>query len=249
MINCVERHAEPKRDEFGDPFKAKELHARNKVYGDYIGVRIDGKAFHTYTKKFAKPFDERITDAMNFTTFDLCRNTDIPVLFAYTQSDEISLLLRGEGWFHDTQKISSICASYATAFFGRRQLSDRPAVFDARVFALGRDDVVDYFKWRKMDANRNAISAVAQSLYSHKELQGKGKAELLKMIDEKKPEALPIPERNFNGSYFYPVATLLPVEYVDNRTNRIESTMATRRVWRVDTDNGMLDLLESDVLN
>lgn len=249
MINCVEQHTEPKRDEFGEEFKVLEYLSRKQVYGDYIGVRIDGKAFHTYTKAFEKPFASEITEAMDFTVYNLCRNTDVPVLFAYTQSDEISLLLRGEGWFHDTQKIASITAAYTTAFFNRELQTAKPAVFDARVFALGKDDVADYFKWRKMDANRNAISAVAQSLYSHKELQGKGKTELLKMIDERKPQALPIDNRNFNGAYFYPVMQSMPVEYFDKRTQRIESTTAVRRIWHKDTDNGMLDLLESDVLN
>jgi tRNA(His) 5'-end guanylyltransferase len=219
------------------------------VYGDFIGVRIDGKAFHTYTKAFEKPFDSLITEAMDFAVYNLCRNTDVPVLFAYTQSDEISLLLRGQGWFHDTQKISSIVASYTTAFFNRELQTAKPAVFDARVFSLKREEVVDYFKWRKMDANRNAISAVAQSLYSHNELQSKSKAELLDLIGAKSPKSLPIPDRNFNGAYFYPIMQPMPVEYFDKRTQRIESTVATRRVWYKETDNGMLDHLLHHVVD
>lgn len=258
MINCVRNpdgspkvYREPKRDEFGESFKSLEYKARGNVYGDFIGVRIDGKAFHTFTKGYEKPFDSEITEAMEFAVYNLCGNSDIPVVFAYTQSDEISLLLRGVGWFHDTQKISSIVASYTTAFFNRElgpTSSNKPAVFDARVFSLKREEVVDYFKWRKMDANRNAISAVAQSLYSHNELQSKNKGELLGMIGAKSPESLPIPDRNFNGAYFYPIMQPMPVEYFDRRTQRIESTVAQRRVWYRETNNGMLDNLEATLV-
>lgn len=250
MINCVKRTGpRPKRDEFGERFKYMEYESRSNVYGDYLAVRIDGKAFHTFTKGFTKPFDYEITEAFDFAVYNLCRNTDVPVLFAYTQSDEISLLLRGSGWFHDTQKISSVIASYTTAFFNRELASEKPAVFDARAFSLKREDVAEYFKWRKMDANRNAISAVAQSLYSHNQLQGKNKSELLGMIAEKSPQSLPIADRNFNGAYFYPVMQPMPVEYFDKRSGRIESTVATRRVWHRETDNGMLDHLLHHVVD
>ena len=60
--------------------------------GTPVIVRIDGKAFHTYTKGLDKPFDNILSEAMNY----VCRKLVETVQgckFAYTQSDEISLLL------------------------------------------------------------------------------------------------------------------------------------------------------------
>lgn len=57
-----------------------------------VAIRIDGKAFHTFTKGFKKPFDEVLVEAMQETTEYLCRNIQGCVL-GYTQSDEITLIL------------------------------------------------------------------------------------------------------------------------------------------------------------
>ena len=60
------------------------------------------------------------------------------------------------------------------------------ANFDARVFNIPIHEVINNLIWRQQDATRNSILSVAQSLYSHKELQGIGTKELQnKMLIEK----------------------------------------------------------------
>ena len=88
-------------------------------------IRIDGKAFHTFTKGFKKPFDEILIKSMQETTKYLCENIQGCVL-GYTQSDEISLLLvdyknlNSSAWFdYEVQKICSIAASMATMAFNK----------------------------------------------------------------------------------------------------------------------------------
>lgn len=88
-------------------------------------IRIDGKAFHTFTKKFKKPFDHILMDTMQLTMKFLCENIQGCVL-GYTQSDEISLLLTDyttfetQPWFdYEVQKICSISASMATLAFNK----------------------------------------------------------------------------------------------------------------------------------
>ena len=88
-------------------------------------IRIDGKAFHTFTRGFNKPFDPIMTDSMQQTMKYLCENIQNCVL-GYTQSDEISLLLidyktlSTEAWFdNEVQKICSISASLATYQFNK----------------------------------------------------------------------------------------------------------------------------------
>lgn len=88
-------------------------------------VRIDGRAFHTYTRGFRKPFDPVLMEAMQYTMKYLCEEVQ-GCTVAYTQSDEISLLLvdykdlSSQAWFdNEVQKISSITASMATVYFNR----------------------------------------------------------------------------------------------------------------------------------
>ena len=91
-----------------------------------VAIRIDGKAFHTFTKGFKKPFDEILIKSMQDTMKYLCENIQGCVL-GYTQSDEITLILvdykqlSSSAWFdYEVQKICSIVASMATLEFNRR---------------------------------------------------------------------------------------------------------------------------------
>lgn len=88
-------------------------------------IRIDGKAFHTFTRGFKRPFDEILIKTMQETTKYLCENIQGCVL-GYTQSDEITLVLvdyqRFEScaWFdYEIQKICSISSSMATMAFNK----------------------------------------------------------------------------------------------------------------------------------
>ena len=58
-----------------------------------VAIRIDGKAFHTFTKGFKKPFDEVLVAAMQNTMKYLCENIQGAV-FGYCQSDEITIVLQ-----------------------------------------------------------------------------------------------------------------------------------------------------------
>lgn len=88
-----------------------------------VAIRIDGKAFHTFTTGFHKPFDEVLIKSMQETMKYLCENIQGCVL-GYTQSDEITLILvdykklTSSAWFdYEVQKICSIAASMATMVF------------------------------------------------------------------------------------------------------------------------------------
>ena len=90
-----------------------------------VAIRIDGKAFHTFTRGFEKPFDEVLGRAMRETMKYLCENIQGCVL-GYTQSDEITLILidykklNSSAWFdYEVQKMCSIAASMATMAFNK----------------------------------------------------------------------------------------------------------------------------------
>ena len=88
-------------------------------------IRVDGRAFHTLTRGFARPFDKVLHESMWCTTEALCNQIG-GVKLAYTQSDEISLLLTNddtqetEPWFgNNLQKLVSIASSIATLAFNQ----------------------------------------------------------------------------------------------------------------------------------
>jgi tRNA(His) 5'-end guanylyltransferase len=96
-----------------------------------ILIRIDGKAFHTYTKGLNRPYDEDLMDDMNETTKFLCENIQ-GAKMGYVQSDEISILITDydevdtQGWFdYNLQKMCSISASLATAKFNQLRQNRR----------------------------------------------------------------------------------------------------------------------------
>lgn len=114
------------RDSLGDRMKSYENITRTYLPGRMpIIIRIDGKAFHTFTKGFKKPFDDILMRAMEETAAVLCRDIE-GVKIAYTQSDEISLLITNndtwetQPWFgNNLQKMASVAASIATLAFNR----------------------------------------------------------------------------------------------------------------------------------
>ena len=186
------------KDVIGDRMKSY-YESRTKYFlprRAYTIIRVDGKAFHTYTKGLKEPFDDDLIEDMDKTACNLCKGIQ-GAKFAFVQSDEISILLTDfdqlttDAWFdNNVQKMASVSASIATAAFNRfrieRGITSKFAEFDSRVFQIpSKIEVENYCIWRQQDTVRNSISCVAQSLYSHKELHGKNTNELQEMIFQK----------------------------------------------------------------
>ncbi len=95
-----------------------------------VVLRLDGKAFHTFTRGFQKPFDEVLIKTMQETMKYLCENIQGCVL-GYTQSDEITLVLidykklNTNPWFdYEVQKMCSVTSSMATMAFNKHFLEN-----------------------------------------------------------------------------------------------------------------------------
>lgn len=253
-----------KKDSLGDRMKSYEgisrIYLTKRVP---VIIRIDGKAFHSFTKGFRRPFDEILIKAMQETAKYLCKNI-MGCKIAYTQSDEISLLLEDyervetQPWFENNlQKIVSVSASMATMAFNRAfadavnerysyytginadewtgsteefdKLFDNyfakigTAMFDSRVFILPKEEVCNYFIWRQQDATRNSIQMVAQSLFSHRQLQNKNCDQLQEMMFQ---------EHNINWNDYPTVykrgSCVTKEQYTENDV--------TRSRWVVDTN-------------
>ena len=130
--------------------------------GIFMVARIDGRNFSRLTKethKFEAPFDEKFRDYMIKTVLHLM-NCGFNVIYAYTESDEISLLFHpNEQLFsRKLRKYNSVLAGEASAKF--TLLTGVMACFDCRISQLPKiNNVVDYFRWRHEDASRNSLNA------------------------------------------------------------------------------------------
>jgi tRNA(His) 5'-end guanylyltransferase len=112
---------------------------------------------------------------------------------AYTQSDEISILITDydtietDAWFgYNVQKMCSVSASICTALFNTyynmHVCHDEFGFFDSRVFNIPKEEVVNYFIWRQQDCMRNSVQMCAQYLYSQKQLNGLNVEKMKQML-------------------------------------------------------------------
>lgn len=203
-------------------------------------VRLDGKAFHSYTRDLERPFDVQFTVDMAETAQFLCMQMQGARL-AYVQSDEISVVLTDfatphtQAWFDgNQQKIVSISASMATAKFNELR-PGKLAYFDSRAFTIPDPvEVENYIIWRQKDAVRNSISMVAQAKFSPRQLHGKSANEMQEMLFTEHGinwnEYDPMLKR---GTVIYPSTQPATISYTDKRDNSTHSTTVDRRVWTI----------------
>ena len=195
-----------KGDSIGDRMKdwyenRTRIHLPRRTY---TIIRVDGKAFHTWTKGMDRPFDKDLMSVMDQVAVAMCQEIQGAKL-AYVQSDEISIVMtdfegpKTESWFDgNLQKIVSISAAIATAKFNdaaldlflnqqnKKFLKMELALFDSRAFTVSTAvEVENYLIWRQQDATRNSIQMAARALYSHTECNNKNTSELQEMTFQK----------------------------------------------------------------
>ncbi len=134
------------------------FHDLRLLPGTWAVIRVDGRSFSKLTETaFEKPFDARFHAMMVATASALME--DFQGLYAYTESDEISILFAPEWGLFDREleKLVSLSAATASAAFSL-EIGARVS-FDSRVW-LGPSEslVVDYFRWRQADATRCALN-------------------------------------------------------------------------------------------
>jgi tRNA(His) 5'-end guanylyltransferase len=140
-------------------FKDKEIFNNIRVTTPFI-ARLDGWAFHTFTKGMRKPFDDRLSvrflDAARefFKAFN-------PSL-AYYFSDEISFIFFEPTVFDRIEKLDSLMPSHFASSFS--ELGSK-ASFDCRIVPMVDDaDVTKYLIWRQAECKRNFLNAWAEAM-------------------------------------------------------------------------------------
>lgn len=194
-------------DRLGDRMKMLEANTQSTlVPGQPVVVRLDGKGFSRFCKDMEKPHDVKFRKCMVKTMMYLCKQWN--AVCGYTQSDEITLLLRndvsveaptlsGIPFSGRTQKLVSLTSAKASTYFNRmldkyypemvRKVADDLdldcEVLDSRVYSVP-DETWGLLSlvWRELDCTKNAITQAALCVYSHKELFKRGSSEKLEMM-------------------------------------------------------------------
>ncbi len=159
-------------------------------------LRLDGRAFHSFTKGLMRPYDMRMSNAMIAVTTGLVKEFNANL--GYTQSDEISLMFKSDRIDNDDlifagkkfKLISNIC-SFASVLFYKEVLDKMPEKshlvpsFDCRMWQMpSLIEAANYFVWRELDATKNSISMLAQSKFSHVQLQNKNGTQMQDMLHD-----------------------------------------------------------------
>lgn len=200
-------------DDLGDRMKIYEQSASTDLMPLLpTFARLDGRAFHTFTRTMERPFCQPFRDAMTELTTFLVQETS--ALIGYTQSDEITI-----GWYSrryqsqimfngKLQKMVSILAALASAKFNRMvverwpHLADRLPVFDCRVWNVPtHEEAANVFLWREQDATRNSLQMLARAHFSHNELIAKDSSELHDMLHSKGINWNDLPAELKRGTY------------------------------------------------
>lgn len=202
-------------DAVGDLMKHYESQYSEQrlLVGMPVIARMDGKAFHTFTKGLERPYDPELSQTMMDTASALVKefNADL----GYVQSDEISLIWLNnsleQGFLYDgrVQKFSTILAATTSVIFNKLLLDSIPShagmnpVFDARLHIVPNLEVAaDYFMWREADAMKNSISMAASTYFSPSELHGKNSKERRALLETRDVVWGEYPAFFKKGTYF-----------------------------------------------
>jgi len=186
-----------KRDDLGDRMKHYENMFAPQLMPKLPAIaRIDGRCFSKFTRGLERPYDIRLSKLMVDTTKYLVDQCDACI--GYTQSDEISLCWLSTKFNSQIifdgkiNKMVSILAAMASVYFSRHLLeaipekADELPVFDCRIWNVpSLSEAANAILWREMDATRNSVSMLARAHFSHKQLHGKSREEMMDMLMEK----------------------------------------------------------------
>ena len=217
----------------------------------YTILRLDGVAFHTWTKHLTRPFDSGFARVIDLVAATLCSSIQGAQL-AYTQSDEISILLTDfekpstESWFNgNLQKTVSVAASIATGTFNSIKWLNielnhgKLALFDCRAFTIADPvEVENYFIWRQKDCIRNSVSSAAQALFTHSQLQGKGVPKMKDMLLDVGAPWDSYPERFRNGGFISKNAHVTSAPLFTSFDGRLELLRDIPILWAEDQEGG-----------
>jgi tRNA(His) guanylyltransferase len=217
------------------------FHSLRVLPGAWTVIRVDGRSFSRFTETgFEKPFDERFHSYIVKTATTLLE--DLHGIYAYTESDEISIVFppQWEMFDREVEKLVSISAGVASATFTHQ--AGVPVTFDSRIWVgVSQELVIDYFRWRQADATRCALNGwVYWTLRNAGVSMAEATAAMHRMTVAQKNETLfqhgvnfndlPLWQRRGTAAYFE------IVEKVGHDPHRKVETTYQRRKLKVDEE-------------
>lgn len=177
---------------------AAEMREREECYDRvasravYLVARLDGRGFSRLTRQMGvqRPFDEGFRDSMVRKTEHLM-NSGFKIVYAYTQSDEISLLFDSSdtSFTHRYRKLLSVLAGEGSACLSLA--FGRPVSMDCRLLELdSKEAILDYFSWRQSDAKRNCLLSHAYWTLRRSGLSGRAAQQKIDGVDSWKRSEL-----------------------------------------------------------
>lgn len=208
------------KDNLGDRMKSYEaVYNHTLTPNSCVFIRVDGRAFHTFTKNLNKPFDAKFMASMEHAAIQVAKEMQ-GFKLAYVQSDEATFMLtdfdtpQSQPWFaNELNKLVSITASLMSVHFNDVFRSDKLAVFDARAFVVPLDDAPNVFVWRQKDWLRNSLQMYCQSVFTHKAMQGKKTNDLHDMLYARGLNWAGLPNTVKNGIFINYEFTSKPFSY------------------------------------
>lgn len=238
------------KDDFGNRMKAAELLEAGRRFDGTkpVLIRVDGKRFSKFTKRFEKPFDAQISSIMRRTCKALVE--EFSARIGYVQSDEITLVLLPRSdedslpFSGRIQKLVSISAAVATrefskclwALYGEEFMANLP-VFDARAWEVtDQVEAMNAVLWRVFDARKNGISVSCRSVATTKEMHGLNGAQMIMLMkDRGLVFERDISSSDRNGSLCYRELERRPVRDLSDGIPSPADGFVTRSILRFDS--------------
>ncbi|MFW5986763.1 MAG: tRNA(His) guanylyltransferase Thg1 family protein [Methanohalophilus sp.] len=140
--------------------KEREIYADLRCVSPVI-LRVDGRNFQRALKKegFEKPYDFFFATCMANSIELFFKKSNMNPVFAYTFSDEASLVFADLPFDRRVEKLDSVVPSFLSSAFTLFSGIEEPVAFDCRVIPVCNDQFTEYMQWRQQEAWRNFVSS------------------------------------------------------------------------------------------
>lgn len=200
------------KDLMGNRFKAYEAaSSMHLIPGTPKVIRLDGKAFHTFTRGCQQPYDWSIMEAMTEGAIAVMKEIGGSARLAYIQSDECSIVINDKPkiesspWFdNNLVKMATVASSimsvnFSQSFYQMKVMDSynvsggtdlsipvfKPAYFDARIFQVPNVwEMNNAILWRQFDAIKNSKSQYARHYFSQKQVHEKNGDQKVQMMKD-----------------------------------------------------------------
>ena len=140
--------------------KRKEIFSAIRAAPPVI-VRLDGRNFKESLSRlgFGKPYDLRFEQGMVTAARMLVEQSSLAPEWAFTFSDEVSLLFKELPFDGRLEKLDSVIPSYMASALTIALRGETPLAFDSRVIPVHPEEIAAYLAGRQAETWRNHMQS------------------------------------------------------------------------------------------